>query len=69
MKRSNLFTVNLSSRRYRRPTPRGGCSIPRQIARLVGPAICCTGFVFPLWDARRQTLADKIMTTVWLPIS
>ena len=27
-----------------------------------------TGFLFPLWDARGQTLADKIMSTVCLPI-
>lgn len=27
-----------------------------------------TGFLFPLWDARGQTLADKIMSTVCLLI-
>jgi hypothetical protein len=25
------------------------------------------GFLFPLWDPKRQTLADKIMSTVCLP--
>ncbi|REO10986.1 RDD family protein, partial [Mycobacterium tuberculosis] len=30
--------------------------------------ICFVGFLFPLWDAKRQTLADKIMTTVCVPI-
>jgi len=28
----------------------------------------CIGYLFPLWDAKRQTIADKIMTTVCLPI-
>lgn len=26
------------------------------------------GYLFPLWDAKRQTIADKIMSTVCLPI-
>ena len=43
-------------------------SVVRQIAHLVDAAICFIGFLFPLWDAKRQTLADKIMTTVVLPI-
>ena len=43
-------------------------SIVRQLAHLVDAAICFVGFLFPLWDAKRQTLADKIMTTVVLPV-
>lgn len=27
-------------------------------------SICMIGYLFPLWDQKRQTLADKIMTTV-----
>jgi uncharacterized RDD family membrane protein YckC len=45
-----------------------GMSIVRQIAHLVDAIIFYIGFLFPLWDARRQTLADKIMSTVCLPI-
>jgi uncharacterized RDD family membrane protein YckC len=26
--------------------------------------ICYIGWLFPLWDAKKQTLADKIMGTV-----
>ena len=26
--------------------------------------ICYIGWLFPLWDSKRQTLADKIMKTV-----
>lgn len=45
-----------------------GMSVLRQLAHAVDTAICYVGFLFPLWDAKRQTLADKIMTTVCLPI-
>jgi uncharacterized RDD family membrane protein YckC len=45
-----------------------GLSIVRQLAHIVDAIICYIGFLFPLWDAKRQTLADKIMTTVVLPI-
>lgn len=45
-----------------------GMSVVRQLAHTVDAVICYVGFLFPLWDAKRQTLADKIMTTVCLPI-
>ena len=45
-----------------------GMSIVRQIAHIVDAIICYIGFLFPLWDPKRQTLADKIMTTVCLPL-
>jgi uncharacterized RDD family membrane protein YckC len=45
-----------------------GMSLVRQLAHFVDAIICYIGFLFPLWDAKRQTLADKIMTTVCLPI-
>jgi uncharacterized RDD family membrane protein YckC len=44
-------------------------SIVRQIAHVVDSVICGIGYLFPLWDAKRQTLADKIMTTVCLPLN
>lgn len=44
-----------------------GLSIVRQLAHIVDAVICYIGYLFPLWDAKRQTLADKIMTTVCLP--
>jgi uncharacterized RDD family membrane protein YckC len=46
-----------------------GLSIVRQIAHVVDGIICYIGYLFPLWDAKRQTLADKIMTTVCVPIN
>ncbi|MEK0556824.1 RDD family protein [Mycobacterium ulcerans] len=45
-----------------------GMSVVRQLAHIVDAVICYIGFLFPLWDAKRQTLADKIMTTVCLPL-
>jgi uncharacterized RDD family membrane protein YckC len=45
-----------------------GMSVVRQIAHFVDALICFVGYLFPLWDAKRQTVADKIMTTVCLPI-
>jgi uncharacterized RDD family membrane protein YckC len=45
-----------------------GLSVVRDLAHFVDAVICFIGFLFPLWDAKRQTLADKIMTTVVLPI-
>jgi uncharacterized RDD family membrane protein YckC len=45
-----------------------GMSVVRQIAHIVDSVICYIGYLFPLWDKKRQTLADKIMTTVCLPL-
>jgi hypothetical protein len=45
-----------------------GMSVVRQLAHIVDGIICYIGYLFPLWDAKRQTLADKIMTTVCVPL-
>lgn len=44
-----------------------GRSILRQLAHVIDGIICYIGYLFPLWDAKRQTLADKIMSTVCVP--
>lgn len=36
----------------------------RDICHVVDGVICYIGFLFPLWDTNRQTLADKIVRTV-----
>jgi uncharacterized RDD family membrane protein YckC len=41
----------------------------RAIAHVVDAVIFCVGYLFPLWDAKRQTLADKMMATVCLPLA
>ncbi len=44
----------------------GGLGIVRYIAHFVDSLICLVGWFFPLWDAKKQTIADKIMKTVVL---
>ncbi|HXP18315.1 MAG TPA: RDD family protein [Streptosporangiaceae bacterium] len=39
----------------------------RDICHFVDGIICDIGYLFPLWDPKRQTLADKIMKTVVIP--
>jgi uncharacterized RDD family membrane protein YckC len=45
-----------------------GMSIVRQIAHAIDSAICYIGYLFPLWDAKRQTIADKLIKTICVPI-
>jgi uncharacterized RDD family membrane protein YckC len=46
-----------------------GMSIVRQIAHIVDGLLCYIGYLWPLWDDKRQTFADKIMTTVCVPLN
>jgi uncharacterized RDD family membrane protein YckC len=46
-----------------------GMSVVRQLAHFVDAIICYIGYLFPLWDAKRQTIADKIIKTICLPIT
>ena len=41
-----------------------GLSFLRQLAHVVDSLVCYLGWLWPLWDSRNQTLADKIMGTV-----
>jgi uncharacterized RDD family membrane protein YckC len=41
-----------------------GLSIGRYFLHIVDALPCYIGFLFPLWDEKRQTLADKIVDTV-----
>ncbi|MGC3955386.1 MAG: RDD family protein [Propionicimonas sp.] len=41
-----------------------GNGIVRQLAHMIDALICYVGFLFPLWDSKRQTIADKIVKTV-----
>jgi uncharacterized RDD family membrane protein YckC len=45
------------------PMGAGLCFV-RQLAHYVDSLVCYLGWLWPLWDSRRQTLADKIMGTV-----
>jgi uncharacterized RDD family membrane protein YckC len=44
-----------------------GMALLRDICHIVDTIICYVGYLFPLWDAKRQTLADKIIKTVVIP--
>jgi len=41
----------------------GGMGIVRSIAHIIDSFICYVGWFFPLWDAKRQTIADKVIKT------
>ncbi|GAA2878096.1 RDD family protein [Actinoplanes cyaneus] len=41
-----------------------GKAFLRDLAHIVDSLICLVGYLFPLWDAKKQTLADKIVSTV-----
>ncbi|MDQ6909612.1 MAG: RDD family protein [Actinomycetota bacterium] len=41
-----------------------GLGVVRWLAHFVDGVICYIGWLFPLWDPQKQTLADKIMRTV-----
>lgn len=42
----------------------GGLGIVRGICHLLDAIPCLIGYLWPLWDSKRQTFADKIMGTV-----
>jgi len=42
----------------------GGMGIVRGLAHIIDSFICYVGWLFPLWDSKKQTIADKIMKTV-----
>jgi uncharacterized RDD family membrane protein YckC len=41
-----------------------GMAFVRDLCHIVDGVICYVGYLFPLWDSKRQTLADKIVSTV-----
>ena len=44
----------------------GGMGIVREIAHFLDTIACLIGWLWPLWDQKRQTFADKICGTVVL---
>ena len=42
----------------------GGAGIGRAFVHIVDGLPCYLGYLWPLWDAQKQTFADKIMSTV-----
>ena len=41
-----------------------GMAIVRQLAHFLDSIVCFVGWFMPLWDQKRQTIADKVMKTV-----
>lgn len=46
-----------------------GRSVLRQVLHVIDAVPCFAGYALPLVDSRRQTLADKVMSTVCVPVS
>ena len=44
-----------------------GMAFARDICHILDSLACYIGWLFPLWDAKRQTFADKIVGTVVIP--
>jgi uncharacterized RDD family membrane protein YckC len=42
----------------------GGLGIGRYFLHIVDGIPCYLGYLWPLWDAKRQTFSDKILTTI-----
>ncbi|GGK35155.1 hypothetical protein GCM10010124_29800 [Pilimelia terevasa] len=41
-----------------------GMAFVRELAHVIDQVLCMVGYLFPLWDTRRQTIADKLLKTV-----
>jgi uncharacterized RDD family membrane protein YckC len=42
----------------------GGMAFARDIVHILDGLPCLIGYLWPLWDAKRQTFADKILSTI-----
>jgi uncharacterized RDD family membrane protein YckC len=45
-----------------------GMAFARDICHILDSLACYIGWLFPIWDAKRQTFADKIVKTVVIPV-
>jgi hypothetical protein len=45
-------------------TPGFGMAFLRKPAHVLGSLACYVGWLWPLWDAKKQTFADKVCGTV-----
>ena len=46
------------------PMGSGWAVFGRQLAHILDALPCYVGFLWPLWDSKKQTFADKVLTTV-----
>ncbi len=45
-----------------------GMAFVRDICHILDSLACYIGWLFPIWDAKRQTFADKIVSTIVIPV-
>ncbi len=58
-----VMGIRLLKEQTGQPMGAGLCFV-RGIAHILDALPCYLGYLWPLWDAKRQTFADKVMTTV-----
>ena len=46
-----------------------GTAVLRQLGHAADTLYCYVGYLFPLWDAKKQTLADKIVKSVCVRVA
>lgn len=46
----------------------GGMGIVRYLAHILDAISCAIGYLWPLWDSKKQTFADKVMGTVVIKV-
>lgn len=61
-----IVGISVIAEQTRRPLG-AGASIGRQLAHIVDALPCYLGFLFPLWDAKSQTFADKMLHSIVIP--
>ena len=55
--------IKLVSESTRQPIG-AGMSFVRQLAHILDGLLCNLGYLWPIWDSKKQTFADKIMSTL-----
>lgn len=61
-----VMGIRLVNMHTGQPIGAGLCFV-RQIAHILDGLLCYVGYLWPIWDPKRQTFADKIMSTVVIP--
>jgi len=59
----SVVGIELVGEASRRPIGAGKAFL-RDVCHILDSLACYIGWLFPLWDAKRQTFADKIMRTI-----
>lgn len=60
-----VVSIKVVDERTRQPIG-GPMAFVRQLAHFVDALVCYIGYLWPIWDSKKQTFADKMMHTVVL---